>query len=181
MPTEYRTRPGRRPVSFLFCGLMTLALLVSCGGLPGGGAVSSELGDLAEVEFTSVSGDPVRLADFVGQVVIVDFWATWCSPCRLQADILHELHQELEGREVQFLAVSLGEPEDIVRDFAERNPFPYPVLMDPKEILGQALDIYALPTVMVLNPSGGISFLRPGVSNSETLKRALAELDAAAT
>lgn len=175
---ELASRPGRRPVSLLFCLVLAALPLASCWPAPRS-ETGSGLGEMSQVEFAAVGGEPVRLADFAGQVVVVDFWATWCSPCRLQAEILHELQAEYDG--VQFLAISLGEPEEIVREFAERDPFPYPVLVDPDELLGQALDIYALPTVMILDTEGGISYLRPGISSGDALRRALRDSGARPT
>ncbi len=112
------------------------------------------------VRLAALGGGTVSLADFEGEVVVVDFWASWCGPCRLQASILAPLHEELDGR-VQFLAVNLGE------DLAN------PVLLDPEERLGVDLDIYALPTVMVLDRAGRIAYLRPGISDRPTLTEAL--------
>jgi len=103
----------------------------------------------------------------------VEFWATWCGPCRLQAEILARLYKEIQNDELEFLAVSLGEPEDVVREFIRKDPFPYPVLLDQEETLGYALEVYALPTVMIIDRSGQITFLRPGISDGETLRRAL--------
>lgn len=176
-------RPGSGPVSFCFFLLTGLLVLAACGGsAPGEDSGEADaLGELAEVELASLNGGPVRLDDFEGRIVVVDFWATWCSPCRIQAEILHDLHEEFGDRDVQFLAVSVGEPEDIVRDFAKQNPFPYPVLVDPEEILGRSLEIYALPTVMIVDPTGAISYLRSGVSNGHALRRALRESGASAT
>jgi thiol-disulfide isomerase/thioredoxin len=124
-------------------------------------------------DLTGLDGERYRLADFSGQVVLIEFWATWCGPCRLQAEILSRLYEEIGGGDVEFLAVSLGEAEDTVRSFVNRKPFPYPVLLDPDELLGYALEVYALPTVMIVDRGGDISFMRPGISDGETLRRAL--------
>jgi thiol-disulfide isomerase/thioredoxin len=124
-------------------------------------------------DLAGLDGQRYRLDDFSGRVVLVEFWATWCGPCRLQAEILARLYKEIQSDELEFLAVSLGEPEDVVREFIHKDPFPYPVLLDPQETLGYALEVYALPTVMILDGGGQITFLRPGISDGETLRRAL--------
>jgi len=126
-----------------------------------------------DFDLPNLEGGRVRLADYAGRTVLVEFWATWCGPCRLQAQILEELYKEVQGPSVEFLAISLGEPEDIVRQFVEQRPFPYPVAIDTKEVLGEGLQIYALPTVMVVDRQGRITYLRPGLSDANTLRQVL--------
>lgn len=125
------------------------------------------------VPLARLGGGSAALADYVGQVVIVDFWASWCGPCRLQARILAKLHEEL-GEQVQFLAVNLGEDLETVERYVADHAFPYPVLMDPEERMAQALEIYVLPTVMVLDREGRISYLHLGISDRPALVAALA-------
>ncbi len=128
-----------------------------------------------QVRLASLAGGMVGFEDFEGQVVVVDFWATWCGPCVLQAKILGSLHRDLDG-EVQFLAVNLGEERDTIERYLADHHIPYPVLMDPEEQLGDALQIYVLPTVMLLDRNGRIAFLRPGISDRGTLAGALAAI-----
>jgi thiol-disulfide isomerase/thioredoxin len=125
-----------------------------------------------DVQLAALGGGTMGLGDFEGEVVVVDFWASWCAPCRLQAKILAPLHEEL-GERVQFLAVNLGEDLATVERYVAKNAFPYPVLMDPEERLGVDLAIYALPTVMVLDRAGRIAYLRAGISDRPTLTDAL--------
>lgn len=151
---------------------LTSCKLPSSGAGEGSGNSATSLAPAFDL--AGLDGSRYSLSDFSGQVVLIEFWATWCGPCRLQAEILARLYKEVGGGgEVEFLAVSLGEAEDIVREFARKDPFPYPVLLDPDETLGYALEVYALPTVMIVDRSGGISFMRPGISDGETLRRAL--------
>lgn len=161
--------------------LALLVLLVSVG-LAGCGFISSGVEEESvatddssapDFDLAGLDGQRYQLRDFEGRVVLVEFWATWCGPCRLQAEILARLYKEVRGEGLEFLAVSLGEQEDIVQDFIRKDPFPYPVLLDPDETLGYALEVYALPTVMIVDGRGRITFFRPGISDGETLRRAL--------
>jgi cytochrome c biogenesis protein CcmG/thiol:disulfide interchange protein DsbE len=182
------TLPKNHPTHSLWTGaatvpslgwllLVALLLVLACG--KGEVApVESDLQPVPDVELPSLDGEYRSLADFPDQVVVVDFWATWCGPCVLQAEIMEKLHLELEGSNVQFLAVDLGEPESVVREYARERPFSYPVLLDTEEILGDKLQIYALPTVMVVDQKGQITYLRPGIANGETLYRLIVEAGA---
>ena len=128
---------------------------------------------LPDFRLASLDGGTIGPQDYQGDVVLVELWATWCGPCRLQARFLEELHQELDGNGVHFLAVSVGEDEETVREFIEDTPFPYPVLLDPEDTLGQRYQIYGLPTVMIIDRQGNVSFLETGISDTARLKVAL--------
>ena len=131
-----------------------------------------------DFRLASLEGGRMGPPDFAGQVVLVEFWATWCGPCRLQAKFLEELHEELDGNGVQFLAVAVGEDEATVSEFVADKPFPYPVLLDPEDSLGPRYRIYGLPTVMIVDRQGAVSFLETGVSDAAKLRRELAAVGA---
>ncbi len=143
------------------------------GTAAGGGA-----GEPVSFSLPALGGGEIGPADYRGQVVILDFWATWCGPCRLQAEMLEELLEKpgLEG--FQILAVNMGEDPATVQGFVDRSPFPYPVVLDQQETLGRTFGIAGLPTVVVLDPDGRVAFHRIGVTDAGTLQ---AQIESAKT
>lgn len=128
---------------------------------------------LSEFRLPSLEGRQLGPGDFAGQAVLVEFWATWCGPCHVQAKILAALYEDLRDRDVAFLAVSVGEDEETVRRFVEERPFSYPVLLDERSSVADGASIYALPTLLILDRHGNVVFLQSGITPRRTLESVL--------
>jgi thiol-disulfide isomerase/thioredoxin len=159
----------------LVVGLLVIALATVLAGYLWRRVAGERDARAVSVDFRLATLDGRRLgpADFDGQVVLVDFWATWCGPCHIQRQILEPLYRDFQGRGVAFLAVSLGEDPETVAEFVRDNPYSYPVLVDPEDSLTVELEIYALPTVLVIDRRGKVAFFEPGLADGETLRRIL--------
>ena len=127
---------------------------------------------LTKFRMPNLEGGETGPSDFKGKVVVVDFWATWCGPCRTQAKILEPLVTEWKN-DVQFLAVSLGEDKDTVATYIANHPYPYPVLYDSEDRIATEAEIYALPTVMVVDVSGQVEYIEQGLSDSAAIRAAV--------
>lgn len=110
--------------------------------------------------------------------VLVDFWATWCGPCHLQADVLKDLYPEARARGAEFVGIATGEPPDVVREFLARRPLPYPIALDPESRLEGELAIYGLPTLVVVDRRGRIAYRHTGLIDADTLRQVLARAEA---
>jgi thiol-disulfide isomerase/thioredoxin len=167
------------PSAHAILGVAFLASLLLFGCREGNSAGSAPnlVGTRASFQLQTLEGRPLGPKDFPGQVVVVDFWATWCGPCHVQARILGEVYKDYRGRGVQFLAADVGEEAQTVKTFLATMPMPYSVVLDPKNVSDQ-LGVYALPTLMVVNKKGVISFFQPGIADGPTLRRVLKEAGA---
>lgn len=146
-------------------------LLLSCrdGVTASGKPATSDLG----FRLKTVDGRKIGPRDYDGQVVVVDFWATWCIPCRVQAQILEPIHRDYKNKGVQFLAANVGEDEPTVRSFLKGKPFPYPVLLDPEDKVSSRLGVVGLPTLMVIDKKGEVTFFQTGVADGATIRKVL--------
>ena len=107
-------------------------------------------------------GRPVRLEDYKGRVVRVNFWATWCEPCRDEMPSFQQLKQKLAGRPFDVLAVNLSEPRSRVEAFLERVPFDFPVLLDASGDTSRNWRARILPVTFIIGPDGRIRYSHAG-------------------
>ncbi len=124
-----------------------------------------EVGDLAP-DFTllDLDGNTVSLQDFKGEkVVYLNFWATWCPPCRMEMPDLDKLYQENKSDDFVVLAINLGESEKLVKEFIEENGYSFPVLLDKSQKVGIAYNTFSIPTSVVIDKEGIIRSYRVGL------------------
>ena len=126
----------------------------------------------------TLDGETVSLADFRGQVVLLNFWATWCSSCKKEMPLLQTVY-ELYQPDFVVLAVDYNESADRVRAFAEENGMGFPVLLDPDgtindDLFGEVIPGY--PTSLLLDRDGVIVAYFPGELNGAQLTDALEPL-----
>jgi len=111
---------------------------------------------------TDLAGKPVDLRDLKGRVVLVNFWATWCEPCRAEMPSFERLRASLESQRVAVLAVNLAEPEARIRRFLDTMPLRYPILLDRDGTTARAWQARVLPATYVIAPDGKIRYRHLG-------------------
>ncbi len=111
-----------------------------------------------------MDGTTIDLADLRGQVVLINFWATWCPPCRREMPSLERLSQATEGEGVAVLAVNIGEDEDTVFPFIGMvEPAPtFPLLFDKDAATLEPWGVRGLPTTLVVAPDGSVAYRAVG-------------------
>jgi peroxiredoxin len=117
-------------------------------------ASNAQSGEAVHFEAPTLDGDTVRLADYRGRVVVVDFWATWCPPCRKQLPMLSALEKQVD--DIVVLAVCVDKRRDNIDEFAARVNLPQRVLLDPEGKLAQQFDVQAMPWTVLIDPEGRV-------------------------
>jgi peroxiredoxin/outer membrane lipoprotein-sorting protein len=121
---------------------------------------------------TTLTGKRVSLADLRGKIVLLDFWATWCGPCKMEMPHIQKLHEDLEQKGVAILAIS-SEQEPLVRRFMEKAGYTIPTTVDAGATVTRAYGVSAYPTVFVIDKEGIIRAHYVGLRPVEVLKGAL--------
>lgn len=137
------------------------ALAIGCAGSP---QTTTEEAPVAEAtdsdvapefELPTLAGETFRFADTAGNVRLVDFWATWCAPCREEIPMLQGLHDELGPQGFSLIAISDENAEDL-RGFVEEKQVSYVNLVDEGGLIGDRYDVPGLPTAYLIDRDGKI-------------------------
>ena len=107
-------------------------------------------------------GSTVQLAEYRGRVVLVDFWASWCSPCLQSMPAYNGLAARFADRGFQILAISVDEKSESARAFVEKHPVRYVVLSDPHGEVAAAYDIKGMPSSFLVDGQGRIRQVHVG-------------------
>lgn len=138
-----------------------------------------ELGQPApDFELSVLDGETVSLKEFRGRFVLLDFWATWCGPCRQSMPLLEHLQQE-HPDDLVLLAVNLSEADDTVRDYLRSEGLSVTVLMDRDGSVGRAYGVSEIPTQVLIDPKGQTAYRQVGFTPMmiPALKQRIGEAD----
>lgn len=136
-------------------------LLVSCGDQNSSQpqtTAGAEKGQLApDFSLMDMQGQKVSLADFKGKVVILNFWATWCSPCREEMPSMEMLYRKYKDQGLVILAVNVEkDAAKIVKNFLQRTPYTFPILLDDKAEVQSLYKVFRFPETFVIDRSGNV-------------------------
>lgn len=127
-------------------------------------------------DLMDVHGEKVELADFHGEVVLINFWATWCGPCRLEMPVLQDYYERYRSDGFQVLAVNYAEPRDEVESFAAELDLSFPLLLDPGGAIQRRYGVRGYPSSYVVDRRGIIRMVHIGILTEGQLDGYLEEL-----
>ena len=125
----------------------------------------------AAPDFTveTFEGETLSLSDLRGQVVVLNFWASWCPPCRWEMPFFETISQEYKERDVVFLGIAMSDTIEDATDFADTAGVTYPLALDTTNAIARDYEVLGLPTTFLIDKDGLIQ-RRLGVANEATLK-----------
>lgn len=126
-------------------------------------------------ELLDLNGKLVQLEDYRGQVVMLNFWATWCPPCRLEMPTLNSRY-EAHSTEFTVLAVNFAEQENVVEEFALELGLSFPVLLDSDGAIQEQYQVRGYPSSVFIDADGIIRIIHIGILTDGQLDSYLAEL-----
>ena len=186
-PRESRSGTKKRNL-IIFLSLIPIAALFGLlgwgvarsGGNPGGFGVNSKFGE-REVEqrfapeFVEVGldGDVVSLPGLRGKVVMLDFWSSWCPPCRREAPGIAQVYREYEGMDVEFIGVAIWDDRGDVADYIQEYDLPYPNVLDERGRIAINYGVTGLPEKFFVSAQGRLVRKYVGPIQPDTLRDTL--------
>jgi len=124
-------------------------------------------------------GKEVKLSEYIGRPIVMNFWASWCTPCQIEMPEFDKVYQEL-GEDVEFLMINMtasgGETIERAQAFVEKGGYNFPILFDTEHDAAGTYDASAMPTTYFINKEGYVVKQIVGAINAETLKEGIAEI-----
>ena len=143
---------------FFLTGLLTLALP----------AAAIDLNKPAP-DFTlkSLTGKNLKLSEMAGNVVLINFWASWCGPCREEMPLLNDLHNKYGPLGFSVYGVNVEEDVNGAKGFLKDFPVDFPVLLDSSNEVSKQYNVIAMPTTVVVDRDGKVRYLHKGYKSGD--------------
>mgnify|MGYP003877714903 FL=1 len=128
-----------------------------------------------------LDGKEYKLSNFRGKVVVLDFWATWCPPCRASLPFFENIHKKYKDKGLVVVGVSVDMSDRVVKKFVESKGLTYLILLDKDNLVSDLYNVFSIPTTIIIDKNGNIVTRKVGFNKSyeryyeETVKKLLEE------
>jgi peroxiredoxin len=118
--------------------------------------------DAPGFQLNSSTGKPVGLADLKGQVVLINFWASWCGPCRQEMPILDQLYRSYQAAGFTLLGVNVEPNAADAQKFLKGTPVSFPILFDPNSAVSMLYQVSGMPSTIIVDREGKVRYVHHG-------------------
>jgi thiol-disulfide isomerase/thioredoxin len=139
--------------------LILLLLLCAAAPLP---AANAPLSTAPDFTLKSSSGVNLKLSELRGQVVLINFWASWCGPCRKEMPLLDQLYQQYKPLGFTVLGVNVEEDQKQAHSLLNKVPVSFPVVFDGTNSVSKLYNVIAMPTTVIVDRNGNMRYLHKG-------------------
>ncbi|MBG82050.1 MAG: hypothetical protein CL791_01920 [Chloroflexi bacterium] len=169
------------PVLFVI-SLMTWGVIQN-NGQAGQTSVNNQFGEVslsvdanADFELVSLDGETISIEDFRGSIVVVDFWSSWCAPCKAEGPVLAKTYDKWKNRGVEFIGIAIWDSKEPVEEFIELNKINYVNGIDPDGRIFVDFGVSGIPEKFFVTPEGQIVRKIIGPNTSKTLDDILTDM-----
>ena len=145
---------------------LLLGFVIICAGISLASAATIS-GPAPDFTLKSLNGKNLKLSEMRGNVVLINFWASWCGPCRLEMPILNDLHNKYAPLGFTVIGVNVEENTDNARGFIKNYPVDFPILLDSQNKVSILYKVVAMPTTVVVDRDGNMRFLHQGYKTGD--------------
>ena len=157
--------PYHTVTSTLRCRAALTLLTAALGAAAVGGATaagSDASGPAPTFTLTTLTGESAALSQYKGQVVMLNFWATWCGPCQQEMPLLDQMYKKYKPAGFTLIGVYVDKDAPPVKQLLERKPVGFPVLLDPSSQVSKAYHVDEMPSTVLIDRQGNVRYLHRG-------------------
>jgi peroxiredoxin len=147
-----------------------LILAGTLAATPGLSAAAELNSPAPDFTLKSLNGENLKLSEMAGNVVLINFWASWCGPCREEMPLLNDLHKKYEPLGFAVFGVNVEEDVNGAMEFLQNFPVDFPVLLDGSNQVSKQYQVIAMPTTVVVDRDGKVRYLHKGYKTGDEEK-----------
>lgn len=124
----------------------------------------------ADFTLKSLSGKNLKLSEYAGDVVMINFWASWCGPCRKEMPLMNDLYKKYQALGFVILGVNVEQELKLAKSFLADTPVDFPILFDSSNKVSKAYDVIAMPTTIMVDRNGNVRYIHKGYKAGDEKK-----------
>lgn len=127
-------------------------------------------GPAPDFTLKTLDGRNMKLSELAGNVVMINFWASWCAPCRVEMPKLNDLYNKYKDLGFVLLGVNVEQQEQPPRNFLKKRPVDFPILLDKGNDVSKQYNVIAMPTTVLVDRSGNMRYVHQGYKEGDEKK-----------